>query len=220
MAAESAGRDEGKVSAVLKILGRVTSINVRKVLWALDELRLQYEREDWGLPIRDPKVPEFLALNPNGQVPVLIEGDFVLWESNAILIYLAEREGVLLPQHLESRALALQWLGWQASELNPPWGYAVNALIRKTPGYDDPERIAHSIRQWGAKMALLEGQLAKGTAFVAGDEFTVADIALGLSVHRWMSVPADKPEFPEVGEYYERVMSREAGARWMGADTP
>ena len=205
---------------MLKILGRVTSINVRKVLWALDELGLGYEREDWGMPLRDPKVPEFLALNPNGQVPVVIEGEFVLWESNAILIYLAEREGQLLPEQLELRALALQWLGWQASELNPPWGYAVNALIRKTPGYDDPERIAHSIRQWGAKMALLEGQLAKGTAFVAGDEFTVADIALGLSVHRWMSISAEKKELPAVADYYERLMSREAGARWMGPETP
>lgn len=108
-----------------KILGRITSINVRKVMWALDELGLPYEREDWGLPLRDPKVPQFLALNPNGQVPVFIEGEFVLWESNAILIYLAERAGQLLSTQMEPRALALQWLGWQASELNPSWGYAV-----------------------------------------------------------------------------------------------
>ncbi|WP_108397862.1 glutathione S-transferase family protein [Devosia submarina] len=205
---------------MLQILGRVTSINVRKVLWALDELNLRYEREDWGMPIRDPKVPEFLRLNPNGQVPVLIEGEFVLWESNAILVYLAEREGVLLPQHLESRALALQWLGWQASELNPPWGYAVNALIRKTPGYDDPDRIAQSMQRWGAKMEILEGQLAKGAPYVVGDEFTIADIALGLSIHRWMSVPAEKPDYAAVQAYYERLMGREAGARWMGAETP
>ena len=130
---------------MLKLLGRVTSINVRKVLWALDELGLAYEREDWGMPLRDPKVPEFLDLNPNGQVPVLVEGAFTLWESNAILIYLAEREGRLLPEQLELRALALQWLGWQASELNPPWGYAVNALIRKAPGYDDPAKVADSM---------------------------------------------------------------------------
>src|SRR5690606_20011150 len=141
---------------MLKVLGRVTSINVLKVLWALDELGLGYEREDWGLPLRDPKVPEFLALNPNGQVPVVIDGEFVLWESNAILIYLAEREGQLLPEQLELRALALQWLGWQASELNPPWGYAVNALIRKTARYDDPARIADSMARWSAKMEILE----------------------------------------------------------------
>lgn len=204
----------------MKVLGRITSINVRKVLWALDETGLDYEREDWGLPLRDPKVPQYLALNPNGQVPVLVENQFVLWESNAILIYLAEREGKLLPSQLELRAQALQWLIWQTSELNPSWGYAVHGLIRKTAGYEDADKIAASIVAWGGKMAILEGQLARGQAFVAGDEFSIADIAMALSVHRWMSLPAEKPEFAAVAEYYERVMSREAGAKWMGPETP
>src|SRR5690606_38469394 len=124
-----------------------------------DELGLPYEREDWGLPLRDPKVPEFLALNPTGQVPVLIEGDFVLWESNAILIHLGEGTA-LLPTERRARGLTLQWLVWQATELNAPWGYAVNALIRKTPGYDDPEKTAESIRKWGAKMEILEAAVA------------------------------------------------------------
>jgi glutathione S-transferase len=205
---------------MLKLLGRTTSINVRKVLWALDELNMAYEREDWGLPIRDPKTPEFKALNPNAQVPVLIEGKFVLWESNAILIYLAEREGRLLPGQLQQRALALQWLGWQAAELNAPWGYAVNALIRKTPGYDDAAKIAESMAKWGAKMEILEAHLARGEGFVAGDEFTIADISLGLSIHRWISISAEKPVLPTVEEYYGRLMRREAGARWMGPMTP
>ena len=205
---------------MLRLLGRVTSINVRKALWALDALELDYQREDWGLPLRDPKVPEFLALNPNGQVPVLIEGDFVLWESNAILIYLAERAGRLLPAQLEERALALQWLGWQAAELNPPWGYAVNALIRHTPGYDDPAKVTESMQRWGKVMQILEAQLARGQGFVAGDDFTIADIAIGLSIHRWMSIPAEKPALPAVKAYYERLLTREAGARWMGPETP
>ena len=172
------------------------------------------------MPLRDPKVPEFLALNPNGQVPVFIENGFVLWESNAILIYLAERESSLLPDQLEERALVLQWLGWQAAELNPPWGYAVNALIRKTPGYDDPARIAESMKNWGARMALLEAQLVRAsTGYVSGG-FSIADIAIGLSVHRWMSISAQKPELAAVADYYELLMSREAGARWMGPETP
>ena len=205
---------------MLRVLGRVTSINVRKVLWALDELGVPYEREDWGLPLRDPKVPEFLALNPNGQVPVIVENEFVLWESNAILIYLAERESRLLPDQLELRALALQWLGWQAAELNPPWGYAVNALIRKTPGYDDPARIADSVARWAAKMDILEAQLGRTEGFVAGGQFTIADIAIGLSVHRWFSLPAEKKAMPVTWAYYERLKGREAGARWMGEATP
>lgn len=205
---------------MLKVLGRVTSINVRKVLWALDELGLAYEREDWGLPIRDPKVPEFLALNPNGQVPVLVEGQFALWESNAILIYLAEREGRLLPDQLELRALALQWLGWQAAELNPPWGYAVNALIRKTPGYDDAAKVADSMARWTDKMDILEAALAGASTGYIGAGFSIADIALGLSVHRWMRIPAEKKQLPAVADYYQRLLSREAGARWMGPETP
>lgn len=205
---------------MLRVLGRVTSINVRKVLWALDELGLAYEQEDWGLPLRDPKVPEFLALNPNGQVPVIIENEFVLWESNAILVYLAERESRLVPDQLELRALTLQWLGWQAAELNAPWGYAVNALIRKTPGYDDPAKVVDSITRWTAKMDILEAQLGRTEGFVAGGQFTIADIAIGLSVHRWFSIPAEKKAMPVTWEYYERLKGREAGARWMGEGTP
>ena len=204
---------------MLKVLGRITSINVRKVLWALDELGLDYEREDWGLPLRDPKTPEFLALNPNGQVPVLLDGPFVLWESNAILIHLAERGGALLPQQREVRALALQWLIWQVSELNPAWGYAVRALIRQMPGHDDKAKIADSIARWGEKMAILEAHLASGGPFVSGD-FGIADIALGLSVHRWLALPTEKTALPALAEYYERLKIRPAAGRWMGPETP
>jgi glutathione S-transferase len=206
----------------IKILGRVTSINVRKVLWAADEMGLAYEREDWGLPVRDPKVPEFLALNPNGQVPVMIDGDFVLWESNAVLLYLAEfyGQGTLWVKEPYLRARMYQWLGWQASELNPAWGYAVNALIRHTPGYDDPAKIAESMAKWTGKMDLLEDHLDKGESFVAGGEFTLADIAIGLSVHRWLLTPTDKKALPAVAAYYGRVKQRAAGAAWLGAETP
>lgn len=204
---------------MLRVLGRVTSINVRKVLWALDELGLAYEREDWGLPLRDPNVPEFLALNPNAQVPVLIDGDLVLWESNAILMHLGEGTD-LLPSERKRRALVLQWLVWQATELNPPWGYAVQALIRKVPGYNDPAKVAQSLDRWGHRMTLLQGQLSAGGPYVGGKDFSIADIALGLSVHRWMSIPADKPDFPVIEDYYNLLLSREAGARWMGPETP
>jgi len=207
---------------MLRVLGRVTSINVRKVLWALDELGLSYEREDWGLPLRDPNVPEYLALNPNGQIPVLIDGDFVLWESNAILIYLADRDGTgrLLPADAQLRARAMQWLLWQGAELNPAWGYAVQALIRHTPGYEDPAKIAEAVARWTGKMEVLEGQLAKGNAYIAGDQFTIADIAMGLSIHRWFAIPYERKALPAVGDYYERLLLRQSGAPWMTDKTP
>ncbi len=204
----------------MKVLGRVTSINVRKVLWALDELGLPYEREDWGLPLRDPKVPEFLALNPNGQVPVIRDGEVTLWESTAILIYIADRygSGLLLPTDHARRGLALQWLVWQATELNPTWGYAVNARLRNTPGYDDPAKVRESIDRWAAKMQILEQHMANRE--FADEAFSIADIALGLSLHRWSAMPDEKPDFPALSAYCRRLKERPAGAKWMGAETP
>src|SRR5690606_11821106 len=161
----------------LTILGRVTSINVRKVLWTADEIGLDYVREDWGLPLRDPTEPEFLRLNPNAQVPVIVEGEFVLWESNAAMRYLAQqhRSG-LLPTGIRAQAVMEQWLGWQATDLNATWGYAVNALIRKSPGYDDAARIRESTERWNQRMQVLEGRLATSGAQVAGANLSPAGI--------------------------------------------
>ena len=133
----------------IQLLGRFTSINVRKVMWLADEIGVAYERTDWGNPVRDPNVPEFLALNPNGLVPVIIEDDFVLWESNAILHYLAEtrESGRLLPTDARQRARVEQWLSWQVTELGPTWGYALMSLARKVPGWDDPAKVNAALRR-------------------------------------------------------------------------
>ena len=205
---------------MLKVLGRITSINVRKVLWAAGELGLQYEREDWGVPWRDPKVPEFLALNPNAQVPVIVDEGFVLYESNAIIRYLASKHGALLPSDLEGQALIDQWLSWQVGELNPQWGYAVQALMRKNPAYADSSRIADSQAKWTAKMQVLEGRLQE-TAHVAGPDFGIADIAVALSSHRWFSTPLPGREtLPAVEDHHRRMRARPAGAPWMTSETP
>jgi glutathione S-transferase len=204
----------------LKVLGRVSSINVRKVLWLLGELGLPYEREDWGLPLRDPNEPAFLALNPNAQVPVLIEDGFVLWESNAILAYLAHKHGALLPAEPQERALVDQWLYWQLGELNPAWSYAVNALLRKNPAFADQSRIAESVSRWTKMLAILDGQLMK-SPFVAGEMFTIADIAIGLSSHRWYATPVPgRMPFPAVEDHYRRMQARPAGAPWLTSETP
>jgi len=206
-----------EVIPMMRVLGRLTSINVRKVTWALDVLGQPYAQEDWGLPLRDPKVPEFLALNPNGTIPVLIDGDFSMWESNAILVYLADRDGdgKLLPPDPFGKARALQWLSWQVSDLNPAWMYAVYALLRKIPGYDEPNHIDASIQRWTAKMEVLEAELAEGGPFIGGADFSIADIVLALSCHRWFQTPFERTHLAAVEDYYKRLRAEGPGAIWM-----
>jgi glutathione S-transferase len=206
---------------MLKVLGRVTSINARKVLWTLDEMGVPYEREDWGKPIRDPNVPEFLALNPNAQVPVIVDDGFVLWESHAVMRYLAaQKMSDLWPFEPQERALVDQWMSWQSTELGPAWSYVGRARLRNEPPNPDPVRIAESIRAWTKQMRILEGQLQASGGFVANGRFSLADIVIGVSTHRWMSIAFDKPELPAVEAHYAQMRSRPAAVAYLGAKTP
>lgn len=201
---------------MLTILGRSTSINVRKVLWCCDEIGLAYEQEAWGRGHRSPQEPEFLALNPNGLVPVLRDGPVVLWESNTIIRYLAASRGRddLLPAQPAARAEVEQWMDWQGGDLNAAWRYAVYARVRKLPGYDDEDEIRASVKAWTRAMRVLEGQLAKaGDGFALGPDFTLADICLGLAVARWFEAPIDRPELPHAATYLQRLNRREAFRR-------
>jgi glutathione S-transferase len=205
----------------LVILGRVTSINVRKVAWTADQIGLAYRNEVWGLPHRDPHEAEFLKLNPNAQVPVILDDGFVLWESNAIMRYLAEKHGSeLLPADLRERALVDQWLSWQATDLNSAWPYAVNALMRKNPAYTDRTRIEESIAKWSAVMAILEARLRETGGYIANGRMSLADIAIALSSHRWFSTPTGRPELPAVRAHYEMLKATPEGAKYLSDATP
>ena len=195
---------------MLRIFGKASSINVRKVLWTCAELSLPYEREDWGSGFRQTDSPEFLARNPNGLVPVIEDGNGVLWESNSICRYLARSAGAeeLLPPAPRTQALVEHWMDWQATELNGAWRYAFVALVRRQPGFDDPVLLASSIREWNAMMGVLDRQLAATGAFVVGANFTLADVVLGLSVNRWLMTPIDRPAFPAVMAYHARLLGR------------
>jgi glutathione S-transferase len=197
---------------MLKVLGKAASINVRKVLWACDEIGIAFEREDWGDGFRSTHTPAFLALNPGGLVPVVIDDGAVLRESNTIVRYLAAKHGRtdLLPASPAERAMVEMWMDWQASEFNNAWRYAFQALVRKSPGFDDKAQVAASLQSWTEQVAILNGQLAKTQAFVHGADFTVADIPIGLSVNRWFMTPFDRPAFPAVSKYYERLSQRPA----------
>lgn len=194
---------------MLQLLGRSASINVRKVLWLLAELSLPFEHQEWGAGNLSTRAPEFLALNPNGLVPVLRDGAFVLWESNTICRYLAAREhSPLLPTGLQPRARVEQWMDWQATELNNAWRYAFMGLVRLSAHHADPLAIAEGVVTWNRHMALLEAQLQRTGAFVTGRDFTLADIVLGLSTHRWFMTPMQRPQLPAVAAYYERLTER------------
>jgi glutathione S-transferase len=219
--AKSGRKCREETMSQLKILGRVTSINARKVLWTADELGLKYVREDWGLPIRDPRVESFLVLNPNAQVPVLVDDGFALWESNAMMRYLGEKHRTeLWPSSPKERAIVDQWMSWQATELNPTWTYAVYALLRRNPAFSDAVRIARSIADWTQEMQILEDRLQASGDYVANHKFSLADIVLALSTHRWVMTPFDKPELPAVAAHYARAKSRGPGVAYLGVETP
>lgn len=188
---------------MLKILGKATSINVRKVLWTCEELGVAYTRHDSG--------PE-LAQNPNGLVPVIVDGDFVLWESNTIIRYLASKQSAetLLPRDPRRRAEIEKWIDWQATEFNTAWRYAFSAIARRNPAYDDPRQIEASKKEWTRMVGIVEAQLATTGAYIAGDRFTLADIPIGLSVNRWFMTAMERPAFPAVAAYYDRLSERPA----------
>jgi len=197
---------------MLKILGKSSSINVRKVLWTCAELQLNYEQEEWGSGFQSTETEAFKALNPNALVPVLLDGDFVLWESNTICRYLAtqyqHQQKELLPESARQRALVEQWMDWQSTELNNSWRYAFMHLVRKSPAYADEAAATHSIEAWNQKMHILDAALAKTAQYITGAEFTLADIVLGLSVNRWLMTPMERPELPAVAAYYQKLSLR------------
>lgn len=202
-----------------KVLGRTTSINVRKVLWTLDELGVAYEREDWGAGFASTNSPKFRKLNPNALVPVLIDQHGPVWESNAICRYVAAGTP-LFPDDRRQRALVDQWMDWQCTELNTAWRFAFAGLVRKTRGFGDKRRIKASVEAWNVAMGLLEARLVDTGCYVAGDHFTLADIVLGLSVHRWLYSPIERETWPALSAYYERLKLRPAFAKWSLPEVP
>lgn len=197
---------------MLKILGKSPSINVRKVLWTCAEIGLPYQQEQWGAGFKPTDDPAFKALNPNALVPVMVDGDVVLWESNTICRYLARRHGRtdLLPTDAFARARVEQWMDWQLGDLNNAWRYAFMALVRHSPAHTDAAAIQASVAQWNGLMAVLDRQLARTGAYVLGADFTLADVVLGLATHRWYSVPMTHAALPAVAAYYDRLSQRQA----------
>lgn len=195
---------------MMKIWGRITSINVAKAVWAAQELGLQFERIDVGGPFGGLDTPEYGALNPNRKIPTLDHDGYILWESNSIVRYLAATygAGTLWPADPRERGLSDRWLDWQATEFAPAMGPAFLGLIRTPEGQRNQQAIADAIARTNRLLTVLEGVMADGRQYVAGDRFTMGDIAVGCAVDRWLRMPVERPETPAVAAYYERVSSR------------
>jgi glutathione S-transferase len=195
---------------VLTIYGRTNSVNVQKVLWCLAELAVPYTRVDAGLAHGKNNEPWYLALNPNGKVPLLADGAFTLWESNTIVRYLAAKHGTgsLWPESLETRALAERWMDWQLSVLIQPVSIVFRSLIRMPAAERDAEAIEHNTHEANRAMTILDAHLA-AQPYVAGAAFTMGDIPVGALAHRWLEIPGiERPPLAAVRAWRARLAER------------
>lgn len=190
---------------MLKIWGRISSINVRKVVFAAQLLELPFERVDAGASFGIVKTPDYLAKNPNAMVPLLEDGDFTLWESNVIVRYLGARHGGttgFYPQDLRQRFDAERWMDWQQTTLNPAGRDAFLQLIRVPPDKRSQAAIDASITATEPLLEMLEAHLAKH-AFMAGDRVGMADVPIACEIHRWWGLPLQRPARPHLQRWYE-----------------
>ena len=199
---------------MLKLWGRLNSINVQKAVLALEELGLAYERTDAGLQFGINRTPEYLAMNPNGLVPTLDDDGFVLWESNAIVRYLCAKHsaGKLWPEDLKVRADADRWMDWQTATLSSAMGAGFMGLVRLPPEKRNPEAIADSLAKTTKLVGMLDAHLA-GRDCIAGAEYGMADIVLAPIMHRWFNMPCDRAAAPNAERWYAKLMHRPACAR-------
>ena len=196
---------------MIKIWGRKDSSNVQKVLWCCEELGLGYERVDIGGSFGGNRERPYLDLNPNGLVPTIQDGSFVLWESNSIVRYLVDKygKGRLLPPTPEGRANANRWMDWQLTTLGPAivplfWG-----LVRTAEEKRDPAAIGNALERTTKAWQILEDYLRKTRdSYLAGEAFTMGDIPLGVWAYRWFSLPIERPDTTQLSVWYDRLTKR------------
>ncbi|MBN8890966.1 MAG: glutathione S-transferase [Rhodospirillales bacterium 70-18] len=199
---------------MIKLWGRANSSNVMKVIWLLDELGLPYARTDVGGPFGGTATAEYRAMNPLGLVPSLEEeGGFHLFESNSILRYLCNAHAPatpLYPQAPRPRATVEAWMDFQQTALNRPQSAVFQGLVRTPPKKRDNAAITAAIAEVAGIWGILDARLA-GQDYVAGADFSLADITFGVHVHRWlnMAVPG-RPEAPHLAAWYQRLLARPA----------
>ena len=196
---------------MLTILGRRSSGNVMLPLWSADELGTEYRQVDLGSSFGGNDQPAYLEKNPNGLVPTIQDGQFVLWESNAITRYLCAKygTGTLCPADPQQRALAEQWMDWKLSTVMPMMTPIFWGLVRTSEEDRDLDLIQHSIERGWKVWRILDRHLARND-YVAGDAFTMGDIPLGPQIHRWLELVDDRPAMPNLEAWYQKLTERPA----------
>jgi glutathione S-transferase len=196
---------------MLKIWGRRNSINVQKVMWTVAELAIPHERIDAGMAFGLVDAPEYRARNPHGLVPVIEDDGIVVWESNAIVRYLAAKhaDGTWMPGSNAGRARAEMWMDWQQTSLMTGLGPVFTGLVRTTPEKRDSAAIETARAKTESAMRALDHHLAS-RQFMGGTNLTVADLALGPPAYRWYALPIARPELPALRAWYERLAARPA----------
>jgi glutathione S-transferase len=203
---------------MIKIWGRANSVNVQKVLWCCDELSLPFERIDAGMQFGRTGDPDYQAMNPNGQIPTLVDGTFVLWESNSILRYLVMEYGAasqLYPGEPKIRASVDRWLDWSLSTLQPAERPVFLCLVRTPAAERDPAVLDASLKTIGARWKMLDTHL-QGRFFLESEKFTIADIVLGAFAKRWFGlVGIERPSMPNLERWYQRLETRAGFKRYV-----
>jgi glutathione S-transferase len=202
------GNKRGR-ETMLKIWGRTDSSNVQKVLWCCGELGLDFERVDFGGKFGGNKEKPYLDINPNGLVPTIQDGDFILWESNSVMRYLNEKygNGRLLPSTPEGRGNANRWMDWQLTTLGPSIVPLFWTLIRTPADKRDPKAVAGALEKSSHAWGIVDAQLAKNS-YLGGDNFTLGDIPSGVWAHRWFSLPIERPKLDNLNNWYKRLCER------------
>ena len=202
----------------LKIWGRANSVNVQKVLWCLAELDLAYERIDAGMEHGKAQEPEYLAMNPNARVPTMVDGDYVLWESNSIMRYLCLAYGKgtpIYPEAPRQRAAVDRWLDWTLSTVQPVDRPVFWALVRTPPEQRDVAAIQKDADAEAAVWRIADHHLAT-RRFIEGDEFSIADIAIGAYARRWLGVEGIiRPKQPHLERWLKNLASRPGFAEFI-----
>lgn len=196
---------------MLKIWGRATSINVQKVMWTVAELELPHERIDVGGAFGGTDTDAYRALNPNGLIPTLEDDGAVVWESHAIVRYLAAKyaSGSLWREEPAQRARADMWMDWAQTSVLPDLTTVFFGLVRTAPAKRDMPRINSAAERLGKTFGLLERAL-EGRAFLTGDSLSMGDIPVGSTLYRYFEMEFTRPSLPNVQAWYERLQARPA----------